>query len=482
MGLPWPALFTRARGGRAVPLQAADLPYVSPVTGAQVLEPAPAAMYAVYLMLAALVVAVVWSALAQVDIVAKANGRVVPDGREQVIASLEGGLLRELLVREGQQVEAGQALALLDPTRVEAQQAEGQARRQALIGTLARLQAESTGKPLNFPSDVPAAVVAGETESFEARRNALVQGTESVRRSIGLLSRELDVSQRLSMKGLMSEVEVMRLRRQINELSAQMQERTNRFRQEASAELVRVRTELSLMEEQMVVRDDAMRRSTLTSPVRGIVKQVRINTVGGVVAPGAPVMEILPLGRHVLVEARVRPADIGFVKVGQPVLVKLSAYEYTIYGGLRGVVHSISPDALGDPERAGAPDGTWYRALVRADSSRLMPEGGGARQALWAQKLTGGERVVSTPGNVAQNAAAGAVEDASDKAAKESTEKPTQAVSPHAMGEPSAAGPAAGLPVLPGMNGTVEIRTGQRSVLAFLLLPMLKSQEAFRER
>ena len=376
MNIKLPAAFKRLRPARQAELQVSDLPFVSPVTGAQVMEPAPAAMYAVYLMLAALVVAVAWSALAQVDIVTKANGRVVPDGREQVIASLEGGLLRELLVREGEQVEAGQALALLDPTRAEAQQAEGQAKRQALMGTLARLQAESTGKALKFPSGLPDEVVAGETESFEARRNALVEGTDSVRRSLSLLARELNVSQRMAAKGLMSEVEVMRLRRQINELSAQIQERTNRFRQDASAELVRVRTELSQMEEQMVVRDDALRRNTLTSPVRGIVKQIRANTVGGVVAPGAPVMEILPLGERVLLEARVRPADIGFVKVGQPVLIKLSAYEYTIYGGLRGVVHSISPDALGDPERAASPDGTWYRALIRAESNRLLPEAG----------------------------------------------------------------------------------------------------------
>jgi adhesin transport system membrane fusion protein len=431
------------RQPRQAALQAADLPFVSPITGAQVVEPAPAAMWAVYLMLAALVTAVSWSALAQVDIVTKANGRVVPDGREQVIASLEGGLLRELLVREGEQVEQGQPLARLDPTRAEAQQAEGQAKRLALMGTLARLQAEASGKPLQFPPQVPAAVVTGETESYAARHNALAEATDSVRRSMALLSRELEVSTAMAAKGLMSELEVMRLRRQVNELAAQIQERSNRFRQDASAELVRVRTELSLMEEQMVVRDDALRRNTLTSPVRGVVKQIKANTLGGVVAPGAPVMEILPLGQHVLVEARVRPADIGFVKVGQPVLIKLSAYEYTIYGGLRGVVHSISPDALGDPERASSPDGTWYRALVRADSRSLRPQvKGGSSQA--------------------------------------TKEKPPAAEASAAAASAPAAPP--GLPVLPGMNGTVEIRTGERSVLAYMLLPMLKSQEAFRER
>ena len=143
-------VFYKRRPRRAA-LLAGDLPFVSPVTGAQVLEPAPAAMWSVYLMLAVLVAALFWSSRAQVDIVAKADARVVPDGREQVIASLEGGLLRELLVREGQQVVVGQPLALLDPTRAEAQQAEGQAKRQALRATLARLQAEASGKALDFP-------------------------------------------------------------------------------------------------------------------------------------------------------------------------------------------------------------------------------------------------------------------------------------------------------------------------------------------
>lgn len=396
-------------------LSPADMPYVSPVAAAQVVEPAPVAMWAIYLMLLALAVALGWASFAKVDIVAKANARVIPEGREQVISSLEGGILRELLVREGQPVAKGQALALLDPTRVEAQQAEGQTKRLALKGQVARLSAEAAGREPKFDADVPKAVVDGESESFDARKQALQDAVETNRRSIGLLTRELGVAESMSSKGLMSEVEVMRVKRQINELQLSTNERINRFRQDANAELIRVRTELSMLEEQMVVREDALRRSTLVSPVKGIVKVIRANTPGGVVAPGAPVMEIVPIGEKVLVEARVRPADIGFIRVGQPVVVKLSAYEFTVYGGLEGEVQSISPDALGDPDRASAPEGTWYRAVVRAN---------------------GGELVHG--------------------------DKPLQ--------------------VMPGMTGTVEIRTGERSVLGFLLRPMLKTTEAFRER
>ena len=404
------------RGSSQPELRRSDVPYVSAVSAAQVVEPAPAALWAVYLLLLMLAVALAWSALAKVDIVTKANGRVVPDGREQVIASLEGGILRELLVREGQQVKAGQVLATLDPTRFEAQQAEGQAKRLALRASVARLLAEASGKPLEFPADLKKikGIVEGETESFQARQRGLNEAVESTRRSVALLQRELTVADSMASKGLMSDVEVMRVRRQVNDLNLQAQERTNRFRQEASAELVRVRTELALLEEQMVVRDDALKRTTLVSPIRGVVKQIKTNTLGGVVPAGGTVMDLLPLGPRVLVEARVKPADIGFVKVGQEVLVKLSSYEYTVYGGLKGTVQSISPDALGDPERQ-TPDGTYYRAIVQAERSTLI------------------------------------------------------------HGRKS-------LEVLPGMTGSVEIRTGQRSVLAFLVRPMMKSQEAFRER
>ena len=252
---------------RSPALKSADMPYISAVQAAHVLDPAPAAMWAVYLLLAAIGVAVAWASVSKVDIIAKANGRVVPDGREQVIASLEGGILRELLVREGQQVIEGQALAMLDPTRFESQQAEGTARRLALQATLARLQAEAGGKPLHFAADIPDATAHSETESYQARQRVLNEAVETSRRTGALLLRELAMAETMSGKGLMSEVEVMRVRRQVNDLQLQVQERINRFRQDAAGDMVRVRNERALLEEQMVWRDDAMRRTTLISPV-----------------------------------------------------------------------------------------------------------------------------------------------------------------------------------------------------------------------
>ncbi|WP_374258002.1 HlyD family type I secretion periplasmic adaptor subunit [Aquabacterium sp.] len=394
-----------------------DGAFLSGLKEAELAEISPSASWAIYLMLLAVIITIVWAALARVDEVTRVDGKVVPDGREQNIASLEGGILRSLAVREGALVEKGQELLQLDPTRVEAQQNEGVAKRLALKATLARLEAESTGRTLKFPPDVTAnqELVSGETEVYNARRRALDEGVGAIRRSLSLLNREVFMSERMSAKGLISEVEVMRLHRQANDMQLQIQERVNRFRQDASTELVRVRSELAQLEEQIVVKHDVLQRTTLYSPVRGLVKNIKLGTVGGVVPGGATIMEIVPIGDRVLVEARIKPADIGFVRVGLPAEVKLSAYDYYTYGGLKGTVEYISPDALGEESKTAAQDNTYYRALIRSEVSTLKAKG-----------------------------------------------KP--------------------LSVMPGMTATIEIRTGERSVLQFLLKPVLKSQEAFRER
>ncbi|MCX2864965.1 HlyD family type I secretion periplasmic adaptor subunit [Paucibacter sp. PLA-PC-4] len=389
--------------------------FMSALAAAQVDEPLPRVTWVLYLLLAAVLVAIVWSALAEVEQVSRNDGRIVPDAREQVIASAEVGILRELLVREGDRVSRGQVLVRLDPTRVEAQQNEGQVKRLALQATIARLAAEAAGRPLQFPAELRdhKALMEAETESFEARQRLLEEAVASIGRSAALLGREMRIAQSMAAKGLMSDVEVMRLSRQVNELQLQRSERVSRFRQEASAELVKLRNELAQQQEQMVVRQDALTRTVLSSPVDGLVKNIRANTLGGVITTGAPIMEIVPLTERILVETRIKPAEIGYLRVGQKATIKVAGFDYNVFGGLQGKVEYISPDALGDADKGG--DGRYYRALVRTERSTLRYKG--------------------------------------------------EAVE-----------------VIPGMNASVEIKTGERSVLSFLLRPMLKTQEAMRER
>ncbi|MDZ5457233.1 HlyD family efflux transporter periplasmic adaptor subunit [Azohydromonas lata] len=398
-------------------INAEEAQYLSELRAAQHLDDLPRGRWALVLIAALLGALVAWAALSRVDRVTRADGRVMADGREQQVASLEGGLLAELMVREGARVHAGQPLARLDPTRYQAQQNEGEAKRLALRATIARLEAEAGTQPLRFPADVQrdAATVRAETSAFQARRRALDEAVAANRRSAELLQRELDVAQQMSAQGLLSEVEVMRLQRQLNDQKTQGEERINRFRQDASTELLRVRTDLAQLEEQQGGRADVLRRTVLTSPVEGFVKNIRSGTLGGVVSPGGVVMEIVPASSKLLVEVRVKPAEIGFLHTGQNAELKLSAYDVAVYGGLKGHVEYISPDVLGDPDRPGG-DGTYYRVMVRTEDAVLRP----------------------------------------------------------AHGEP--------LPVIPGMTGTVDIRTGERSVLSFLLRPMLRANEVFESR
>lgn len=383
-----------------------------------VFERTPKANAALWLMIGVCASFIAWAAWARVDEVTKAEGHVVADGREQTLGSLEGGILRQLLVREGAIVEQDQPLLQIDPIRAESQQNEGDARRMALKAAIARLEAELAGRPLVFSKELqaaPAAVTAVEQASFLARRRALSEAVEGARRSLKMLDSELAMSERLAGQGLISEVEVMRLKRQQIDLNGQIDERVNRFRQEATADLSRLRTELAQQDQQATVREDALQRTLLKSPVRGVIKSIRYSTVGGVIPAGQPVIEILPLGPRILVEARIKGSQIGFVKIGQPAMVKLATYDYNVYGGLHGKIDFISPDAVAEEGKPATADGPTFRAVVAVESDALL-----------------------------------------------------------AGGKP--------LPVLPGMTATVEIRTGERTVLDYLVRPMLKSREALRER
>jgi adhesin transport system membrane fusion protein len=348
-------------------------------------EALPGANLPFYLVGLTLAVALAWASLAKVDTITRGQGRIVSDEGEQVIASLEGGILSALHVVEGQIIDVGERLFQIDPTRFEAVRNEGQTRRIALLATSARLDAEVNGRALSFPAAVRSYpdVVVAETAVFDARARSLNEGLNLLRRNLDLSKRELANAEQMADRGLMSDGEVTELLRKRNDLVQQMQERINRFRQDAYADILKVRSELAQLDEQLVTREDQLKRTTLTSPVRGVVKNIRISTLGGVVPAGAAVLEISPLSDRLRVEAKLRPSDIGFVRVGQPAKVKLTAYDFNVYGGLQGELEYISPDAFQDNDsRPGSKEGTFYKVRVVTTGSTLRAKGGEPLQVL----------------------------------------------------------------------------------------------------
>jgi multidrug efflux pump subunit AcrA (membrane-fusion protein) len=375
----------------------------------------PAWLWFALTLLGLIVTLVIWSRFAVLEQVTSGPAQVIPSGRLQVVQNLEGGIVAALKVREGQVVERGQPLVVIDPTRAESAYNESEKRRRALIAAAARLRAEATGRGLAFPAEIAADgnLVAGERANFAVRAQAVNAAVSGLSASAALLRRELAITAPMAARGLVPEVDVLRLRRQINETELQIAERRNRYRADAGTELAKVEAELAQVSEIAAGRRDTVERTVMRAPVRGTVKNIQVTTVGGVVQPGADIMEIVPLEDDLLVEAKIRPADVAFLRPGLKATVKLTAYNPLIYGSLAGTVETIGPDTMRETKLPN--EEPFYRVLVRTERAALLHRG----QAL---------------------------------------------------------------PILPGMTATVDIAAGERTVFDYFLRPVLKVEEAFRER
>ncbi|QDY43079.1 HlyD family type I secretion periplasmic adaptor subunit [Candidatus Pantoea soli] len=404
---------------RARTLSAADAEFMNDVQASLLAQTTPGSKLVMWIIIAVLGVGLTWANYARVEEITKGDGKVISRSREQVIQSLEGGILAEMNVREGTVVNRGDVLLKIDPTRAQSSYREALSKVIGLKGSIARLRAEAYAQPLEFDEQVRSdpAVVAQETKAYESRKRALDDSITSLQRSYALSMREIRLAEPLAAKGLLSEVELLRMQRQANDIQAQIVERRNRYQSDANTELARLELELSQVSENLIGRADVVERTTITAPVRGTVKNVRVNTIGGVIQPGEHILEIVPLEEQLLVEGKIRPSDVAFLRPGLPAKVKITAYDFAIYGGLDGHVEYISPDTLKDDQKAasGRPDDTYYRVLILTDKSTL-----------------------------------------------------------HAGNKD--------LPIIPGMIATVEIRTGEKTILDYLLKPVLKAKEAFRER
>lgn len=317
----------------------------------------------------------VWAYFAPLEEIAAGNGKIIPSSRAQMIQSLEGGILSELLVQEGDIVEGGQKLAVLDDTRFRASYGELDSKILSLEAAAARLRSQMNGTDLVFPESVKAEkdLMDREQRLFDSQRDTLNANLSSLKESYALTSRELKLTEPLVAKGAASEVEVIRLRQQVVELDRKMKELENQFQVTARESYSKTMAELDSQVKLNVGRMDQLARTIITAPVRGIVKDIDVTTVGGVIAPGGTIMEIVPIEEQLVVEARVNPRDIAFIRPGMVAAVKLTAYDYSIYGGLWGKVERISPDTLVDEVDKRI---IYYRVYVKTDNSSLKtPDG-----------------------------------------------------------------------------------------------------------
>lgn len=312
----------------------------------------------------------------EIDEVSTGVGKVIPSSREQRIQSLEGGILARLDVREGQIVEKNQVLAQLDPTRGKSSVEETAARYRAALASSARLRAEVEGSSQpDFPpelDDYPD-LRQSELALFKSRRESLKQSLANLNEALGLVRKELGITQSLVKSGAASNVDLIRLQRQRAELELKISETETSYMVRSREELAKSNAEVHSLSSVVRGRVDTLERMTLYSPVRGIVKHIEVTTLGGVVPPNGSLMTIVPLDDQLVIEARISPRDIAFIHPGQEAQIKVTAYDYAIYGGLKGIVATIAPDTLRDEIK---PEVVYYPVFIRTESDVLVNKAG----------------------------------------------------------------------------------------------------------
>ena len=390
-----------------------DLKLVSDLNAALQEEKHRGLWWSIFFLTAFLTAFVIWAYNSDLEEVTRGQGSIIPSSRLQVIQSLDPGILAKLHVKEGDLVEAGDILVTIDDTRSSAVLRESEAKVVNLEAMLARYRSEAYDEPLKFPASVSKELRDRETSAYKARRRALDEAVTGLQQSKRILDEQIRRTAAMVKRGVSSEIELLRMQRESADLALQISERRNN-------ELVRTEAELAQARENLAMHADPVERSNIRSPMRGIVNNIKITTVGGVINAGQDIMEIVPIDDTLLVQAYIRPQDVAFVHPGLHATVKLSAYDYAIYGGLDGTVTLISPDTLSDERRRSElnldANQSYYRVLVETTGSKLT-----------------------------------------DKNGKE-------------------------LRILPGMVATVDIQTGKKSVFQYLIKPITRMKQALHER
>ena len=312
-----------------------------------------------------------WAYFSEIDQVARAPGVVIPSSKIQIIQSKDGGVLLALPVGAGDRVEKGQIIAQFDVTDAEADYREAKARAAGLEARMVRLRAEIYGRLPDFSSlsrEFPQFIESQEA-LYLKRTAAQKDEIASLESILALVEEEIAMNEPLEKQGDVSKTELLRLQRQEAELVSQIINTRNEYFEDAQAEYNELEGELEGIAQVLVQRRRQLRQQTLTAPVAGVVKNVRVTTEGGVIRPGEDVMEIVPIEDDLVIEAKVSPADIGFIALGQDAAVKIDAFDYTIYGDLAGTLFYISADTLEENTRQG--DLPFYRVHVRTDGKRF---------------------------------------------------------------------------------------------------------------
>ncbi len=313
-----------------------------------------------------------WADWAELDQITRANGQVIASSRNQVIQVSEGGVLAALPVREGAEVKRGQLLARFDQTKAEAGYLESAAKAAALRASVARLNAEVFGGEPKFPPELAKypEFRANQLALFNKRQGAVHDEVAALEKSKVLVEAELDMNLPLLKTGDVSRAEILKLQRQVVDIQGQITNRRNKYLQDSQAELGKAQEDLAGVLQIVVQRKEQLGFTEVRSPMDGIVRNVRLTTLGGVAKPGEEIMQIVPVDDDLIIEAKVKPADIAFIKPGLPATVKLDAYDYSIYGSLEGIVSYISADTLN--EQVSGNDQPYYRVQVKTSERKLL--------------------------------------------------------------------------------------------------------------
>ncbi len=329
----------------------------------------------IWIALVGITILLVWAYFAKIDQVTRAKATVIASARTQQVQASEGGVLTDILVSEGDEVKKGQLLVVLEEERAKAAYDSSATKSAALQAQLARLNAEIFDKPLTFPASVRQypEYIENQTQLYNRRRQAINEEVSSLEKMLVLAQKELDMNEPLLEYGDVSQADVIKLRRQVADIEAQINNKRNKYFEEAQAEMTKAQEELDSELEQLRDRTQVLEEKRLLSPQDGKVNNINITTIGGVVKPGEVIMELLPTSSDLIVEAKVSPADIAYVKEGQRASVKLDAYDFSIFGAMNGTVTYISPDTLMETTPKG--EEPYYRVLIKIGKAEFAGRG-----------------------------------------------------------------------------------------------------------